>query len=149
MIPKAGLGRSPKILCDADIALFCSLATLLLQIKLILLTAVGQLNPTIPCYITGHSLGGAIATLAALEIAINIPQIREQLQLYTYGSPRIGDRNFAQAHSQLIPNSYRIVNLSDSVPLVPPIKIENYYINRIHEEFTMADRLVSDTHIRK
>ena len=92
-----------------------------------LLTAVRQLNPTIPCYITGHSLGGAIATLAALEIAIDIPQIREQLQLYTYGSPRIGDRNFAQAHSKLIPNSYRIVNLSDSVPLVPPIKIENYY----------------------
>lgn len=27
----------------------------------------------------------------------------------------------------MIPNSYRIVNLSDSVPLVPPIKIENYY----------------------
>lgn len=97
------------------------------QIGSLLLNQVRQLDPTIPCYITGHSLGGAVATLAALEIALNVPKIRKQLQLYTYASPRIGDRDFAQAHSQLIPNSYRIVNLSDSVPLVPPITIENYY----------------------
>lgn len=97
------------------------------QIGSLLLDQVRQLDPTIPCYVTGHSLGGAVATLAAFEIALNVPEISQQLQLYTYASPRIGDRNFAQAHSQLIPNSYRIVNLSDSVPLVPPITIENYY----------------------
>lgn len=97
------------------------------QISPLLLEAVRQLDPTVPCYITGHSLGGAIATLAAMEVALAVPQIREQIQLYTYAAPRVGDRLFAQAHSQLIPNSYRIVNLSDSVPLVPPIKIENRF----------------------
>ena len=88
------------------------------QINAALIKAVKQLDPTIPCYITGHSLGGAVATLSAIEIALQVPEIREQIQLYTYAAPRIGDRDFAQAHSQLIPNSYRIVNLSDSVPLV-------------------------------
>ena len=97
------------------------------QIASKLINAVRQLDPTIPCYITGHSLGGAIATMAAMEIALSIPEIREQIQLYTYAAPRIGDRTFAQAHSQLIPNSYRIVNLSDSVPLVPPIRIKNIF----------------------
>ncbi len=97
------------------------------QIASKLINTVRQLNPTIPCYITGHSLGGAIATMAAMEIALTIPEIRDQIQLYTYAAPRIGDRTFAQAHSQLIPNSYRIVNLSDSVPLVPPIRIKNYF----------------------
>ena len=97
------------------------------QIASKLINTVRQLDPTIPCYITGHSLGGAIATMAAMEIALSIPEIREQIQLYTYAAPRIGDRTFAQAHSQLIPNSYRIVNLSDSVPLVPPIRIKNYF----------------------
>lgn len=97
------------------------------QIGSTLLAAVRQLDPTIPCYITGHSLGGAIATLSAMEIALSMPEIREQIQLYTYAAPRIGDRTFAQAHSELIPNSYRIVNSSDSVPLVPPIKINNYF----------------------
>ena len=99
------------------------------RINPILFKAIRQLDPTIPCYITGHSLGGAVATLASLEVALNIPQIRKQIRLYTYAAPRVGDRDFARVHSQLIPNSYRIVNLSDSVPLVPPIKIENYYTN--------------------
>ena len=97
------------------------------QIGSTLIETVRQLDPTIPCYITGHSLGGAVATLSAIEIALNVPKIREQLQLYTYAAPRVGDRTFAQAHSKFIPNSYRIVNLSDSVPLVPPIKIENKF----------------------
>lgn len=98
------------------------------QIGDLLLNAVKKLDPNVPCYVTGHSLGGAVATLAAMEIALNIPQIKPQLQLYTYASPRIGDRIFAEAHSRLIPNSYRIVNLSDSVPLVPPITIESNFV---------------------
>ena len=97
------------------------------QIGSALIEAVRQLDPAIPCYITGHSLGGAVATLSAMEIALQVPEIREQIQLYTYAAPRIGDREFAQAHSQLIPNSYRITNLSDSVPLVPPIQIKNKF----------------------
>lgn len=97
------------------------------QISSTLLEIVRQLDPTIPCYITGHSLGGAVATLSAMEIAVNVPEIKEQIQLYTYAAPRVGDRDFAEAHSQLIPNSYRIVNLSDSVPLVPPIEIKNKF----------------------
>ena len=97
------------------------------QIGSALIEAVRQLDPAIPCYVTGHSLGGAVATLSAMEIALQVPKIKDQIQLYTYAAPRIGDRAFAQAHSQLIPNSYRITNLSDSVPLVPPIKIENKF----------------------
>ena len=94
-----------------------------------LLATVQQLDPTIPCYITGHSLGSAIATLAALEIALNTPQIREQIQLYTYAAPRVGNSDFAQAHNNLIPNSYRIVNQGDFIPLIPPVKIENQEFN--------------------
>lgn len=90
-----------------------------------LLDTVRQLDPTIPCYITGHSLGSAIATLAALEIALNIPQIREQIQLYTYAAPRVGNYDFAEVHNSLIPNSYRIVNQGDFVPLIPPVSIKN------------------------
>lgn len=86
-----------------------------------------QLNPDLPCYISGHSLGGALSTLAAIDIALNAPQLRSQLQLYTYASPRVGDPTFAAAHSQLIPNSYRVVNLADVIPLVPPTKLQGIY----------------------
>ena len=86
-----------------------------------------QLDPTIPCYITGHSLGAAVATLVAMEIALKVPQLKDQIQLYTFAGPRVGSPNFVKAHSQLIPNSYRIVNLADSVPLVPPVSLGNSY----------------------
>ncbi len=86
-----------------------------------------QLDPTIPCYITGHSLGAAVATLVAMKIALQVPQLKDQIQLYTFAGPRVGSPKFVKAHSQLIPNSYRIVNLADSVPLVPPVSLGNSY----------------------
>jgi triacylglycerol lipase len=78
-----------------------------------------KLDPTKPCYISGHSLGAAIATLAAIDLAITLPQLRPQLRLYTY------------AHSQLVPNHYRVVNLADLVPLVPSTVFFNN-INYVH-----------------
>ncbi len=79
-----------------------------------------KLNPSLPCYISGHSLGSALATLAAFDLALNVPQLKPQIRLYTYAGPRIGNPNFAQLHSQMVPNSYRISNLADLVPLSPP-----------------------------
>jgi triacylglycerol lipase len=83
------------------------------------LEAVKKLNPSVPCYISGHSLGAAIATLAAIDIAVNIPRLQKQVQLYTYASPRVGDRVFAKEHNRVVPNSYRVVNLADAITLVP------------------------------
>ncbi|MDF5721451.1 MAG: lipase [Rhizonema sp. PD37] len=79
-----------------------------------------KLNPSVPCYISGHSLGSALATLAAVDIAQKFPKLKEQIRLYTYGGPRVGNPNFAQIHSQIVPNSYRIFNLADTIPLSPP-----------------------------
>ncbi|MEA5500909.1 lipase family protein [Limnoraphis robusta] len=83
------------------------------------IAAVRELNPKVPLYFSGHSLGGALATLASMDVAIRLPQLKNQIRLYTYASPRVGDPIFAEAHSQLIPNSYRIVNLGDSFTLLP------------------------------
>lgn len=83
------------------------------------LEAAKKLNPSVPCYLSGHSLGAAIATLAAIDIAVNIPRLQKQVQLYTYASPRVGDRTFAREHNRIVPNSYRVVNLADAITLVP------------------------------
>lgn len=79
-----------------------------------------KLNPAIPCYVTGHSLGAALATLATLDLSLQIPALKPKLQLYTYASPRVGDPVFATQHTQLILNSYRVINLADMVTLGPP-----------------------------
>lgn len=67
--------------------------------------------------ITGHSLGGALATLCAdaLEDAgFDIEGV------YTFGSPRVGNRTFARNYNEdLAPLTYRIVNARDPVPWLP------------------------------
>ncbi|WP_107666252.1 lipase family protein [Cyanothece sp. BG0011] len=92
-------------------------------------TIVQQLDPSIPCYITGHSLGAAIATVAAFDIALKHPQLSKQIQLYTYAGPRVGDPIFVKKYNQLLPNSYRVVNLADTVPLVPSLRMGKHYLH--------------------
>lgn len=74
--------------------------------------------PLYSVYITGHSLGGALAVFAALDIALLRPDV--PVTLYTYGQPRVGNRDFAQWFDAHIPNSFRTVNNSDIVPSLPP-----------------------------
>ncbi|MEW9671544.1 lipase family protein [Ammoniphilus sp. 3BR4] len=69
-------------------------------------------------FITGHSLGGALATMAALDIAINTKY--NNPIVYTFASPRTGDQTFASAYNRAIKQSARIVNVLDLVPYLPP-----------------------------
>ncbi|CAN0306134.1 unnamed protein product, partial [Ectocarpus fasciculatus] len=41
-------------------------------------------------YITGHSLGGALATLAALDHRRRYPEAK--VTMYNFGSPRVGNK---------------------------------------------------------
>ncbi len=86
---------------------------------------INRLNPAIPCYITGHSLGGAIAVLAAVDLALNFPALSAQIQMYNYAPPRVGNPTFAKFYSDLVPNSYRVVNQADSTWLLPPTQLDN------------------------
>jgi Lipase (class 3) len=68
----------------------------------------------------GHSLGGALATLLALDLTANGKAPFNQPAVYTYGSPRTGDSSFAATYNQAVMNSYRIANRLDIVPQLPP-----------------------------
>ena len=61
-------------------------------------------------WMTGHSLGAALATLAA-------DRYRNVKGLYTYGSPRVGDKDFKKNFRM---NTCRFVNNNDIVTKVPP-----------------------------
>jgi hypothetical protein len=65
-------------------------------------------------FVTGHSLGGALATLAACHIKM----LGFDVDLYTFASPRVGDPTFAANFQGL--NCYRIANSEDVVTVVPP-----------------------------
>ena len=68
--------------------------------------------------VTGHSLGGGLATLAALDIAAFIPA-HEDLSLYTFGQPRIGDEGLSRYLFEMIPNYERVVHYDDAIPHNP------------------------------
>jgi hypothetical protein len=69
--------------------------------------------------VTGHSLGGSLATLLTLDVGLNT-SCRTPVA-YTYASPRTGDHIFAGSFNAAIPESYRIENRQDLVPKLPPI----------------------------
>jgi hypothetical protein len=69
-------------------------------------------------WITGHSLGGAIAELCAAQ-AWFVSHTPVQ-GVYTFGQPRVGDETFARTvHEALGLRIFRLVNDSDIVPRVP------------------------------
>jgi hypothetical protein len=67
--------------------------------------------------VAGHSLGGALATLLALDIAHNTAQ--KNPTLYTYASPRVGEEFFALDFKETVANSYRVYLSTDVVPDLP------------------------------
>ncbi|PIO60570.1 triacylglycerol lipase, partial [Teladorsagia circumcincta] len=68
---------------------------------------------------TGHSLGGALAALAAARTAKQGLRPGEKITMYTYGEPRVGDAQFATNFDTMIKDSYRVVFRRDIVPHLP------------------------------
>ena len=66
----------------------------------------------LPLFITGHSLGGALALLTTKLIA---PDVNGAC--YTFGAPRVGNYSYFEEVKTPV---YRVVNSSDIVPRVPP-----------------------------
>mmetsp|Transcript_42477 Transcript_42477/g.62050 ORF Transcript_42477/g.62050 Transcript_42477/m.62050 type:complete len:511 (-) Transcript_42477:425-1957(-) len=97
--------------------------------------------------VTGHSLGGSIATLASWDIASElqdmslslaqnhssfakkddsilsqtntIPFPKENVRLYSFGCPRVGNGPFADSFNDFVPNAWNIIHDNDIVPAVP------------------------------
>ena len=99
-------------------------------------------------YCTGHSLGGSLAQLFALDLAANcefvlqvqypretparsspspysssvvLKEMRLQppIGVYTYGQPRVGNRAFSRLYKQRVPHSFRVVNEGDAITTIP------------------------------
>ena len=71
--------------------------------------------------ICGHSLGGAIVTLLAVDAAVNAPAPCNNPTIYTYASPRTGNHDFAVKYHQTVKTTYRFVDTVDLVPKLPSI----------------------------
>jgi predicted lipase len=75
-------------------------------------------NPVTSVVATGHSLGGALATLCAVDIQYNFAD-KVTIEAYTYGSPKVGNDGFRDSYNRRVPNTYRVVHGMDLVPELP------------------------------
>jgi len=66
---------------------------------------------------TGHSLGGALATLLGLFLATCSKDY--QVQVYTFGSSKVGDSNFARLFDKSVKQFFRVVQRGDPVTKTP------------------------------
>lgn len=87
-----------------------------------ILDRLQMLPSTANLFITGHSLGGALAVLSALDVASNT---HYNPVMYSFAGPRVGDPRFALTYHRLVPSTMRVVNVYDIVPRVPPEFIRN------------------------
>jgi triacylglycerol lipase len=96
-------------------------------------------------WITGHSLGGALALLAAatLRFPAGATTPVPVAGVYTFGQPRVGTRDFAQACDADFGNFYfRFVNNADIVPRIPPRALGYWHAGKL--EFIDANGAIHD-----
>uniref|UniRef100_A0A6B2LEB1 Fungal lipase-type domain-containing protein n=1 Tax=Arcella intermedia TaxID=1963864 RepID=A0A6B2LEB1_9EUKA len=70
---------------------------------------------------TGHSLGGALASLAMMDATYYYQITQPAPALYTFGQPRTGNEGWAKFMQLLSGSITRVVHNADIVPHVPPM----------------------------
>lgn len=75
-------------------------------------------HPVSNVTLTGHSLGGALATLCAVDVQYNFSN-QVAIEVYTFGSPRVGNDGFRESFNRRVPDSYRFVYGMDMVAALP------------------------------
>ena len=66
--------------------------------------------------IAGHSMGAAVATIMGLYCATTT---RKPVEVYTFGSPKVGNTTFVNAFEKYVSKSERYVNGEDPIPFLP------------------------------
>lgn len=82
--------------------------------------ALSAANPGAKLYLTGHSKGGAMAALIAARIHFERTSVIRPTAIYTFGSARAGDSDFASAFPLKDIPVTRYENHLDIVPMLPP-----------------------------
>lgn len=94
-------------------------------------------------WITGHSLGAALATLMVATLGEEGKPVHG---LYTFGQPRVGGKTFARNFDlDFKPQTFRFVNNNDIVTRVPTREMGYRHVGRVLV-FDSSGRLQTDLH---
>ncbi|XP_072975420.1 lipase-like [Typha angustifolia] len=92
---------------------------------------IRRLHGNIRTIVTGHSMGGALAAFCALDLTINCGI--QDIELLTFGQPRIGNAVFASYFRKHLPRAVRVTNENDIVPHLPPYY--SYFPQKTYHHF--------------
>jgi len=99
------------------------------------LSATIKQFPDYELWVTGHSLGGSMASLCAAAVVKMGLISADKVKLMTFGQPRTGDLNFAIGHDAILKYNYRVVHAHDLVPHIPPKTPNNWFDGSYHHRF--------------
>ncbi|KAA8490710.1 Lipase [Porphyridium purpureum] len=106
-----------------------------------------------PVFVTGHSLGGALATLCAYHLSkVSSESTRTEIVLVTCGSPRVGNLFFRRHFHDYVKHAWRIHVEGDPVPRVPHlpyVHVGKQIILRIDGEIVADPAIVEILHAKR
>lgn len=117
---------------------------------------IDYINENCQIILAGHSLGGAIATLAGCYFT-DLGIKKENLNIYTFGAPPVGCDEFSQNYGKRV-ELYRIVNENDIVPKIDKITNLRHFgkeiilesnDNEIHSCDNYIDNLIDDLYSKE
>ena len=106
------------------------------------LDSIKATTPDYNLFVTGHSLGAALAVLNICDIVVNTPI--KNAKMYNFAGPRVGNAAFATTFEKYIGTnccntnslsnccSWRVVNINDEVPKLPPTSIGLVKYDYVH-----------------
>jgi triacylglycerol lipase len=129
---KKALVAFPKDLLDAgDVRVHQGFVEALAGVWPAVIDALRAGDPSRPLVITGHSLGGGLAVLAAYALSRQEAPFNVR-GVYTYGQPRAGDGAFAESYDRLLRlRHWRVVNNRDVVPRLAPRSMGYAHTGRV------------------
>ena len=87
-----------------------------------------DMHPEKEVHVVGHSLGGALATLASFDIASSL---NREVNTVTFGAPRVGTSDFRNAFDKLPINLFRVVVANDPIARVPGMLIPYEHVGQL------------------
>ncbi|XP_020100904.1 lipase-like isoform X2 [Ananas comosus] len=90
-----------------------------------------KLHGDVRIIVTGHSMGGALAAFCALDLTVNYGI--QDIQVMTFGQPRVGNAAFASYFHKKVPQAVRVTNGNDIVPHLPPYY--SYFPEKTYHHF--------------
>ena len=87
-----------------------------------------DMHPEKEVHVVGHSLGGALATLASFDIASSL---NREVNTVTFGAPRVGTSDFRNAFDELPIILFRVVVANDPIARVPGMLIPYEHVGQL------------------